>query len=155
MKKIPSIIVPLIDNGNITSKNLSEYLENKKVVIFGVPGAFTPTCSELHLPGFIKLSDKIKNRGVDEIICLSVNDKFVMQAWMLSYSDGDKIKAIADGNAEVTKSLNMLSDKSESFMGYRCLRFAMIVDNSTIQNVFIEDAGKLNLSSAESILSKL
>ena len=125
--KIPSIVVPIIDNDNTANKNLFDYLKKKKIIIFGVPGAFTPTCSQQHLPGFLKLSDKIKGKGIDEIFCLSVNDKFVMKSWLLNYSDGNKIKAIADGNAEITKFFNLLSDKSANFMGMRCSRFAMIV----------------------------
>ena len=155
MRQIPSILVPIIDNGNMITKNLFELLENKKIIIFGVPGAFTPTCSEKHLPGFLKLSDQIKKKGIDDIFCLSVNDKFVMQSWLLSYSDGNKIKGIADGNAEITKFLNLLIDKSSNFMGMRCKRFAMIIKNNVIDQIFIEESGKLDLSSAENILSRL
>ena len=155
MKKIPSINVPIIDNGNHYVKNIFELLENKKVIIFGVPGAFTPTCSEQHLPGFLKLSDKIKNKGVNDIFCLSVNDKFVMQSWLLSYSDGNKIKGIADGNAEISKVLQMTSDKSTNFMGLRCTRFAMIIENNNIIKTFIEESGKFEKTSAENILKNL
>ena len=155
MKKIPSIVVPIIDNGNATTKNLFELLENKKVIIFGVPGAFTPTCSEQHLPGFLKLSDQIKNKEIDDIFCFSVNDKFVMQSWLSSYLNGDKIKGIADGNAEVSSHLSLTSDKSVNFMGLRCVRFAMIVKDNIIEEIFIEKPGILDVSSAENILSKL
>ena len=155
MNQIPKIIVPIISNGETYNKNLFELLLNKKVIIFGVPGAFTPTCSEKHLPGFLRLSEQIKSKGINDIYCLSVNDKFVMQSWLISYSDGKKIKGIADGNAEVTLSLDLLSDKSSNFMGMRCLRFAMIVENNNIEKLFIEEPGNLDLSSAENILSKL
>ena len=155
MKKIPSIIVPIIDNGNTVNENLFEILENKKVIIFGVPGAFTPTCSEQHLPSFLKLSEEIKNNGIDDIFCLSVNDKFVMQSWFLTYSDGDKVKGIADGNAEISKALNMISDKSANFMGLRSARFAMIIENNNIIKTFIDIAGKFEKTSAENILKNL
>ena len=155
MKKIPSIIVPIIDNGNTVNENLFEILENKKVIIFGVPGAFTPTCSEQHLPSFLKLSEEIKNNGIDDIFCLSVNDKFVMQSWFLTYSDGDKIKGIADGNAEISKALNMISDKSANFMGLRSARFAMIIENNNIIKTFIDISGKFEKTSAENILKNL
>ena len=155
MKKIPSVQVPIIDNGNSTIKNLFDILINKKVIIFGVPGAFTPTCSEQHLPGFLKLNDKFKDQGIDEIYCLSVNDQFVMQSWLLSYSEGSKIKGIADGNADITRYLNLLTNKSKNFMGMRCERFAMIINDNIINNTFIEESGKLDLTSAQSILSKL
>ena len=116
MSAIPSIIVPIIEKGKSINKNLFDCLKNKKVVIFGVPGAFTPTCSEKHLPGFLKLSEAIKAKGVDEIYCLSVNDAFVMSSWLLSYTDGDKINGIADGNGEISTLLNVSSDKSANFM---------------------------------------
>lgn len=155
MKKIPSIVVPIVDNIKSYNVDLFKFLTNKKVVIFGVPGAFTPTCSEQHLPGFLRLSDKIKCKGIDDIFCLSVNDKFVMSSWLSSYSDGSKIKGIADGNAEITKFLKVISDKSLSFMGLRSSRFAMIVDDCLIIKNFLEESGKFEVSSAENILSNL
>ena len=155
MKSIPSIIVPIIREGKSLNCNLFDLLKNKKVVIFGVPGAFTPTCSEKHLPGFIKLSYAIKTKGIDDLFCLSVNDPFVMKSWLLSYTDNHNIAGIADGNGEVTKLLDLVSDKSSNFMGLRCTRFAMIVDNNLVSELFIEEPGKLDVSSAEHILSKL
>tara|TARA_B110000116_G_C16685074_1_gene512544 strand:+ start:13 stop:489 length:477 start_codon:yes stop_codon:yes gene_type:complete len=155
IKNIPSIIVPIIDNGNVSNNNLYEFLQNKNVIIFGVPGAFTPTCSEQHLPSFLDLSNEIKAKGIDEIFCLSVNDKFVMQSWLLSYSNGNNIKAIADGNGEISKYFDLLTDKSANFMGTRCQRFAMIVKNNLVEELFIEEPGKLEISSAKNILSKL
>ena len=155
MKKIPSIIVPIVHNNESINKNLYEFLKNKKVIIFGVPGAFTPTCSEKHLPSYLKLGDQIKEKGINDIFCLSVNDRFVMQSWLISYADGYKIKGIADGNAEITKSLGLISDKSSNFMGLRCTRFAMIVDNNNITNTFIEEPGKLEKTSANNIIEHI
>ena len=155
MKKIPSIKLPIIQNGNSSNLILSDITENKKIVIFGVPGAFTPTCSEKHLPGYINLYDQFRKKGVHEIYCLSVNDAFVMSSWLLSYTDGDKINGIADGNGEVSTLLNVSSDKSANFMGIRCTRFAMIIDDNCINNIFIEESGKLEVSSAENILKEL
>ena len=108
MQFIPKIIIPIIENGTSSNKNLRDELEDKRVIIFGVPGAFTPTCSEEHLPGFIKLYDRIRSSKIDDIYCLSVNDAFVMKAWLLSYSNETKIKGIADGNGNISKSLNLL-----------------------------------------------
>jgi peroxiredoxin len=105
------------------------------------------------MPGFIKLCDAIKDKGINDILCLSVNDKFVMQSWLSSYYDGNKIKAIADGNAEITKTLNLSEDKSKNYMGLRCVRFAMLVNNNSIEKLFIDKPGKYELSSAEHILS--
>ncbi len=154
-KTIPSIEVPIIEKG-ITSKiNLTDELKNKKVVIFGVPGAFTPTCSEKHMPSYIKLYENFKNKGIEDIYCLSVNDNFVMSAWLLSFTDGDKIFGIADGNGDICKKLNLLTDKSKNFMGMRSSRFAMVVNNNVIQNLFIEEPGEYKVSSAEHLLNIL
>ena len=154
-KKIPSIKVPVIQK-SITSKVLlSDELKNKRVIIFGVPGAFTPTCSEKHMPSYIKLHQQLIDKGVDSIYCLSVNDDFVMNAWLLTYADGEKIIGIADGNAEIAKSLDLLVDKSNNYMGMRSTRFAMIVENNIIQDIFIEKSGEYKVSSAEYLLTKV
>ena len=112
MNSIPNIIIPIIENGTSSNKNLRDELQDKRVIIFGVPGAFTPTCSEKHFPGFIKLYDRIKSSNIDDIYCLSVNDTFVMEAWLLGYTDNLKIKGIADGNGDISQSLNLLVDKT-------------------------------------------
>ena len=152
---IPQIKVPIIDKGITSEVILSEELKNKKVIIFGVPGAFTPTCSEKHMPSFIKLHQELISKGIDDIYCLSVNDKFVMNAWLLSYSFGDKIIGIADGNGEISQNLNLIVDKSKNFMGMRSKRFAMIVNNNIIKNIFIEEPGEYKISSAEHLLTVL
>ncbi|MFL2543247.1 MAG: redoxin family protein [Alphaproteobacteria bacterium] len=152
---IPLIKVPIIEK-NITSEViLAEELKNKNVIIFGVPGAFTPTCSEKHMPSFIKLHQQLISKGIDDIYCLSVNDKFVMNAWLLSYDDGDKIIGIADGNGEICQNFNLIVDKSKNFMGMRSKRFTMIVKNNIIQNIFIEEPGEYKVSSAEHLLTVL
>ena len=155
LKKIPAIEIPIIDNKSFETKNLRDTLKNKKVIIFGVPGAFTPTCSEAHLPGFIELYDKIIQKGINEIYCLAVNDKYVLDSWLSSYENGYKIKGIADGNAEITKFLNLEIDKTSNFMGIRCVRFAMVIDNNNITNIYLEKNGQFNNSSALNILSNL
>ena len=155
MHSIPNIIIPIIENGTLNNKNLRDELQDKRVIIFGVPGAFTPTCSEKHLPGFITLYDRIKSSNIADIYCLSVNDAFVMKVWLSSYKSGNKIKGIADGNGKLCQLLNVISDKSDNFMGLRSQRFAMIVHNNNIINSFIEQTGKFEASSAENILSKL
>ena len=152
-KIIPSIEVPVIQKGITSKVNLSSELINKKVIIFGVPGAFTPTCSEKHMPSYIKLHQQFINKGIDDIYCLSVNDSFVMNAWLLSYTDGDKIIGIADGNGDISHNLNLLVDKSKSFMGKRSTRFAMVVDDTIIQNTFVEEPGEYKVSSAEHLLT--
>jgi len=155
MQFIPNIIIPIIENGKSIKRNLSDELQNKRVIIFGVPGAFTPTCSEKHLPEFIKLYDRIKNTNIDDVYCLSVNDAFVMKAWLLSYNDNLRIKGIADGNGDFSKSLNLLADQKKNFMGMRCTRFALISIDNNIKKIFIEKPGELKVSSAENILARL
>ena len=154
-KIIPSITVPVINKGIISKVILSDELDNKKVVIFGVPGAFTPTCSEKHMPSYIKYSQQLSEKGIEDIYCLSVNDEFVLSAWLLSYSETDRIKGIADGNGDIAKSLNLLVDKSANYMGMRSTRFAMIVENNIIQELFVEQPGEYNLTSAEYLLTKV
>ena len=154
-KLIPSIIVPLIQNGVTSKVLLSDELKDKKVVMFGVPGAFTPTCSEKHMPSYIKLHKQFIDKGIDDIYCLSVNDNFVMRAWLLSYTDGDKIIGIADGNGDISRIFNLLEDKSKNYMGMRSIRFAMIVVDNIIQDIFIEEPGEYKKTSAENLLLKI
>ena len=152
---IPSIKVPVIKKGVTSKVILSDELKGKKVIIFGVPGAFTPTCSEKHMPSYIKLHKQIIDKGIDAIYCLSVNDNFVMNAWLLSYSDGDKIIGIADGNGDISKNLNLLVDKSKNYMGMRSTRFSMIVIDNIIHEIFIEEPGEYQKTSAENLLTKI
>ena len=155
MKTIPSLKLPIIVNEKISKRVLSEIMANKKVVIFGIPGAFTPTCSEKHLPSFLNYSNQLKSKGVDEIYCISVNDMFVMRAWLSTYPNGNIIKGIADGNAEFAKQMNLLVDYSENFMGNRCKRFALIAKNNSIIHLNIEEKGQFLVSSAEYILNQI
>ena len=100
MKTIPSIKLPIIQDGKISNEILTEIMANKKVVIFGIPGAFTPTCSEKHLPSYLNLSNQLRDKKIEDIYCISVNDAFVMKAWLDSYSKANSIKGIADAVAE-------------------------------------------------------
>ena len=152
---IPQIEVPILEKGITSNVIIAEELKDKTVIIFGVPGAFTPTCSEKHMPSFIKLHQQLISKGIDDIYCLSVNDKFVMHAWLSSYADGDKIIGIADGNGEICQNLNLIVDKSKNFMGMRSKRFAMIVKNNIIQNIYVEKPGEYKVSSAEHLLTVL
>ena len=154
-KLIPSIKVPIIQKGVVSKVILSDELTKKNIIMFGVPGAFTPTCSEKHMPSYIKLHKEFIQKGVDDIYCLSVNDDHVMKAWLLSYTDGDKIIGIADGNGDVTKNLDLLVDKTANYMGMRSSRFAMIIENNNIQELFIEEPGEYKETSAENLLTKI
>ena len=152
---IPDIKVPIIKNNSSKVVSIVDEFRNKKIILFGIPGAFTPTCSEEHFPGYIRLYDQIIQKGIDNIYCLSVNDKYVMNSWLISYSEDHKIYGVADGNADITKYFNLISDKTNSHMGLRSLRFAMIIENNRVEDLKIESPGELKISSAEHMLQNL
>ncbi len=133
-----------------------ELFKGKKVVLFALPGAFTPTCSAKHVPGFVQHAAEIKAKGVDTIACLSVNDAFVMGAWGKDQGTGDKVLMLADGAAAYTKAMGMDLDLTAHGMGVRCKRFAMIVDDGKVTFLAEEpNPGALEASSAEAILKQL
>ena len=154
-KKIPSTKVPIIQKGIVSKVILSDELKGKKIILFGVPGAFTPTCSEKHMPSYIKLHNEFVSKGIDDIYCLSVNDEYVMQAWLLSYTEGEKILGIADGNGDVSNNLGLLVDKTANYMGTRSKRFAMIIRDNNIDELLIEEPGEYKRTSAENLLTKI
>ncbi|MBB1405625.1 peroxiredoxin [Pseudoalteromonas sp. SG44-5] len=150
---IPSVTLSqLTDDGMQTLTN-SELFADKKVVLFAVPGAFTPTCSNAHLPEFITLADKIKAKGVDAIYCVSVNDAFVMKAWGASQNT-QEIAMLADGDASFTKALG-LDMNTAGFGGVRSKRYAMIVENSVVTGLFVEQEKEFVVSRAAAVLEKL
>jgi peroxiredoxin len=151
-EKIPSVTVKATDMSDITT---DELFKGKKVVLFAVPGAFTPTCSNQHLPGFIEKADEIRAKGVDDIVCMSVNDAFVMDAWGKDRGAGDKVRLIADGNGELSKALGLDFDGSGIGFGLRCQRFAAIVEDGVVKKLAVEEPMKFEVSSAESILAAL
>ena len=155
IKNIPDIKLPIIKNGISNILSLKNEFNDKKIILFGVPGAFTPTCSEKHFPGYIKLYDSFKKKHIDDIYCLSVNDHYVMKTWLISYSEDHQIIGIADGNAEITKYYNLISDKSKNFMGYRSARFAMLIENNQIKSLNIEEPNELKVSSAEYMIKEI
>jgi peroxiredoxin len=127
----------------------------KKVVLFSVPGAFTPTCSAKHLPGFLNNLEQLKAKGVDTVACMAVNDVFVMKAWGESSKATGKIEMLADGNGEYARALGLELDASKFGMGTRSKRFSVIVDNGTVKQLNIEPPGEFGVSSAESALKQL
>lgn len=137
------------------SLSSDELFAGKKVVLFAVPGAFTPTCSRSHLPGFVDKANAILKKGVDTIACMAVNDAFVMHAWGQDQKVGDKVRMLADGNGEYAKALDLELDASKFGMGKRSQRFAIIVDDGVATHVAIEAPGKLEVSAADAILKKL
>ena len=150
--KIPSVKVKATDMTDIST---DELFGGKKVVLFAVPGAFTPTCSNQHLPGFIDHADEIRAKGVDDIICISVNDAFVMGAWGTDRGAGEKVRMIADGNGDFSKALGLDFDGSGIGFGLRCQRFAAIVEDGVVTKLAVEAPAKFDVSNAESILAAL
>ncbi len=129
--------------------------KGKTVVLFAVPGAFTPTCDAKHLPGFVESADKIRAKGVDTIACMSVNDVFVMNAWGKQSNVSDKVMMLADGNGEYAKSLGLELDAKGYGMGTRAQRFAILVKDGIAKSVDVETGGEFKVSSAESVLGRL
>jgi peroxiredoxin len=137
-------------------KTTDEVFKGKKVVLFAVPGAFTPTCSKNHLPGFVKNADAIKAKGVDAICVTAVNDPFVMGAWKNASDDGDAVEFLADGSADFAKALGLELDASANGLGMRSKRYSMIVEDGVVKSLNIEDApGKADISGADNLLKML
>ena len=153
--KIPAAILKHKTSDGVIDISTDELFAEKKVVIFAVPGAFTPTCSAKHLPGFIAKATEIKAKGVDTIACLSVNDAFVMDAWGIDQNAGDKVMMLADGSGLFTKAIGKELDRTEAGMGMRSARYAMIVDNGVVTEMLAEEPGAFEVSSAEFVLGKL
>jgi peroxiredoxin len=153
--RIPEVSLKLATGSDIKDITTSELFGGKKVVLFAVPGAFTPTCSAKHLPGFIEKADEIRAKGVDTIVCLSVNDAFVMGAWGEDKGAGDKVAMVADGNGEFTRAVGLEMDGSSFGMGTRSQRYAMIVDDGTVTAIHVEAPAKFEVSRAEAILAAL
>ncbi len=134
---------------------VSALTKGKKVVFFGLPGAFTPTCSGKHIPGYLKAYDALKAKGVDEVVCLSVNDGFVMGAWGRDQNVGDKIRMLGDGSAEFTKKLGLDVDLSAGGMGVRCQRFSMLVIDGVVKTLNLEAPKAFEVSNAETMLTQV
>mgnify|MGYP005638005941 FL=1 len=143
----------LVVAGELQEVDSSEYLADKKVMLVGVPGAFTPTCHVSHLPGYIEHLSSFEAKGYS-VVFISVNDPFVMKAWSEA-SNANGIDMIADGNGELTEALELVMDASGFGLGKRCMRFAMAIENSVIKSIDVEEGGALDVSSAESQLAKI
>ena len=153
--KLPDIDITLAANEGPQKTTTMEELGKGKVVLFSVPGAYTPTCSARHLPGFVQKVDEIKSKGVDKVACMAVNDAFVMKAWAEGQNALGKIDMIADGNGDFTRALGLTLDASGFGMGERSQRFAMIIEDGVVKDLFVEAPGAFEVSSAEYVLKKL
>ena len=134
---------------------VDDLVKGRKVVVFGLPGAFTPTCSAKHVPSYVHNLDKLKAKGVDEVVCMSVNDAFVMGAWARDQKTGGKIRMMGDGSAAYTKALGVEFDLTAKGLGVRCQRFSMLIDNGVVKTLNIEAPGKYEVSDAETMLKQL
>jgi peroxiredoxin len=152
---VPSATLTQMKGGAPQPIKTDDLFKGKKVVVFGLPGAFTPTCSAKHLPGFIQHSDEIKAKGVDAIACVSVNDAFVMGAWGENQSAGDKVMMLGDGNGDFTRALGLEMDASRFGMGKRMQRFSMVVDDGVVKQLNVEEPGSFSVSSAEHVMGQL
>ena len=134
---------------------VSDLTKGKKIAVFGLPGAYTPTCSAKHVPGYIALADQLKAKGVDEIWCISVNDAFVMGAWGRDQKATGIVRMMADGSAEFTKALGLEFDLTARGMGVRSQRYSMLVEDGVVKQLNIEQPGKFEVSNAETMLAQL
>lgn len=150
---LPEATLSTLVDGKMENLHTTTLFEDKKVVLFAVPGAFTPTCSQAHLPGYVALADKLKAKGVDTIICLSVNDAFVMDAWG-KVNNASEILMLADGDGEFTKQIGLDMD-TDTFGGVRSIRYSMLIEDGVVKKINIEDPGRFEVSDAESMLKAL
>lgn len=154
--KLPSATLRQLGDGGIDEVSTDDLTKGKKIVLFAVPGAFTPTCSEQHLPGFMQHADEIKAKGVDAIACITVNDPFVVAEWSKTTGAAGKVDIYSDGNAEFTKAVGLELDASGFGLGTRSQRYAMIVEDGVVKTLLVEDVPtQAEASSANEILAAL
>ena len=153
--RIPSVKLKHMTAEGIKDITTDEIFKGKKVVLFALPGAFTPTCSAKHLPGFVQKASEIKGKGIDTIACLSVNDAFVMNAWGKDQKVEDKVLMLADGNGDFTRAIELEMDGSGYGLGKRSRRYAMVVQDGVVKTLNVENPGAFEVSSAEAILKTL
>lgn len=151
--KLPNATLNYLKDG-VQAVTTNELFDNKKVVLFAVPGAFTPTCSAKHLPGYVAKIDDFSKRGI-EVACLSVNDAFVMGAWAKNQEVPENLHMLADGNGEFTKAMGLELDATAFGMGLRAKRFALYAENGVVKNVFVEAPGEFKVSAADHVLEQI
>lgn len=153
--RIPDVQLHTMTKDGVRAVSSAEILGKGTVVLFGVPGAFTPTCSEKHLPGFVVRAPEIRDRGVDRIACVSVNDAFVMDAWGREQGVGNEVLMVADGNGEFTRAMGLEMDGAGIGLGVRSQRYAAILQDGIVKGLFVESKPGLDVSSAESVMAAL
>lgn len=152
--RIPVATISQMSDRGPQPVSTTDYFAGRKIVLFSVPGAFTPTCSAYHLPGFIENRDELFKRGIDAIACMAVNDVFVMHAWG-KHANADGIDMLADGNGDFALALGLEKDSSAFGMGLRSQRFALVADDGIVTHLMVEAPGEFRVSSAESVLAGL
>ncbi len=153
--KLPSVTLQIKTEDGVKNINSDDLFAGKKVVLFALPGAFTPTCSAAHLPGYVVQSDALNAKGVDQIVCLSVNDAFVMDAWGKQNNVEDRVLMVADGSAKFTRAVGLELDRVEDGMGIRSQRYAMVVNDGVVELLNVEAPKEFKVSDAETILASL
>lgn len=153
--KIPSATLYRLGENGPEAVTTDELCSGKKVVLFGLPGAFTPTCSAKHVPGFLQNADALAAKGVDTVACVSVNDAFVMGAWAKDQGTGDKVQMLGDGSADLTKAMGIELDLTGRGLGVRSRRFSMLLDDGVVKQLNLEEGGALEISGAETILGQI
>lgn len=153
--KLPTVDLYLMGEKGPDKVSSSDLFTGRRSVLFAVPGAFTPTCSQAHLPGYVVKADELLSKGVDQIVCLSVNDAFVMDAWGKQQNADDKILMVADSDAEFTKAVGLEMDLSARGLGRRSQRYAMVIDDGVVTHLNVEESGKLEVSDADTMLRAL
>nr|GEZ13009.1 peroxiredoxin-2E-2, chloroplastic-like [Tanacetum cinerariifolium] len=156
--KLPDATLSYFDSDNeLQTTTISDLTKSKKTILFAVPGAFTPTCSQKHLPGFVEKSSELKAKGVNTIACISVNDAFVMKAWKVERNIGDEVLMLSDGNGDFTKAIGCELDLSDNVvgLGVRSRRYAMLVEDGVVKVLNLEEGGAFTSSSAEDMLAAL
>jgi peroxiredoxin len=153
--KVPAVTLRYLGADGVKAVSAEEFFGGKKVAIFGLPGAYTRTCSSRHLPGYVQHAAALKGKGLDTIACLSVNDAFVMNAWGKEHEAGDNVVMLGDGSADFTKAIGLTVDRTEAGMGIRSQRYSMVVENGVVTQLNVEPSGEYGVSSAEAMLEKL
>ncbi|MBL6928556.1 MAG: peroxiredoxin [Rhodospirillales bacterium] len=153
--RVPEAVFLVMEEGEIKPVSSAELFGGKKVALFGIPGAFTPTCSASHLPGFVKNAGALKAKGVDTIACVSVNDVFVMNAWGKDQGVGDDVLMLADGSGDFAKVTGLVFDLSEKGLGVRNQRYSAVIDDGVVSEFNLDEPGAFEVSSAEIMLEQL
>jgi glutaredoxin/glutathione-dependent peroxiredoxin len=152
--KVPSVTLRQVTAEGVQAVPSEDFFKGRKVVIFGLPGAFTRTCSQRHLPGYVQNAEALKAKGLDEIACIAVNDHFVMQAWGQEHGAAGKVTMLGDGSGEFATAIGLTLDRREGGMGMRSQRYSMVVEDGVVKELNVEPSGEYGVSSAEAMLAR-